>query len=284
MKKTKLEWVDSTFNPISGCLYNCYYCYAKLIAEKYMNNKDSISKEHLDMINNNLPILLEDPIYNEDGKKSAYPFGFTPTFHKYRLKEVKSWDKPRSIFVGSMSDIFGDWIPDEWIEDILWTCACNHKHQYVFLTKNPKRYSKINNINLEDEEGIYYNYRKAGIIKYGMKNTNIIDLSNFWMGATVTNNIQLNEAYDSKARWLSIEPLFEELNVDELLLEDGTNRWDWIVIGAETGERENKITPKKEWINEIVKICLIFKIPVFMKNNLIPVIDERDLIKRYPWG
>ena len=72
-----------------------------------------------------------------------YPFGFEPTFHKYRLDMPQKLKQSKNIFVGSMADIFGEWVPDEWIEEIFKACEKSPQHNYLFLTKNPKRYKEL---------------------------------------------------------------------------------------------------------------------------------------------
>ena len=86
---------------------------------------------------------LEEPaVVTETGKKSPYPFDFEPTFHKYRLNEYQN-KKGRNIFVCSMADLFGDWVPDEWIEEVFKACHDATQHNYLFLTKNPERYAEL---------------------------------------------------------------------------------------------------------------------------------------------
>lgn len=109
MKKTKIEWCDSTWNPVTGCLHGCEYCYARAMAKRF---------------------------------PAVYPNGFEPMFYKDRLNQFDNC-KGRNIFVCSMGDLFGDFIPDEWIEKVLDKCEQNQQHNYLFLTKNPERYWDI---------------------------------------------------------------------------------------------------------------------------------------------
>ena len=102
MNKTKIEWCDYSWNPITGCLHNCPYCYARKIAMRF------------------------------DGH-------FDPTIHYDRLKE-KMPKKPSKIFVCSMADLFGEWVQDNWIDSVLEIVEKNPQHTFQFLTKNPKRY------------------------------------------------------------------------------------------------------------------------------------------------
>lgn len=111
MNRSKIEWCDSTWNPVTGCLHGCEYCYARGIAKRF-----GFGAYEPDI---NKRVLLEPPV--SAGKKVPYPFNFEPTFHKYRLDEY-SIKKGRTIFVCSMADLFGEWVPDEWIEEVFAAC------------------------------------------------------------------------------------------------------------------------------------------------------------------
>ena len=110
--KTKIDWADATWNPVTGCLHGCEYCYAQRIAERFGSNQ--------------MPIFTDYPVLDKpvrsvgfDGEKiQPYPFDFTPTFHRYKLDTPHHWKKPRTIFVCSMADLFGEWVPDEWIRAV----------------------------------------------------------------------------------------------------------------------------------------------------------------------
>ena len=110
--KTKIDWADASWNPVTGCLHGCEYCYARRIAERF--------GLHQMPILNNYPVLREPVRCTASyaymrgmrinaGAIQPYPFDFTPTFHRYKLGEPKRWKKPRTIFVCSMADLFGNW-------------------------------------------------------------------------------------------------------------------------------------------------------------------------------
>jgi protein gp37 len=106
MNTTSIEWCDVTWNPVSGCLHNCSYCYAKGIATRF-NGGD-----------------------------------FTPKFHPDRLSQPMRVRKPKKIFVGSMTDLGGSWVQPTWMNSILQTVdACPH-HVFMFLTKRPDNIRK----------------------------------------------------------------------------------------------------------------------------------------------
>jgi protein gp37 len=139
---------------------------------------------------------------------------------------------------------------------------------FFFLTKNPERYYDV----IEYLETDVKNYTKPPSI---------------FLGATATNNAQFNKAYESPATWISIEPLQEEIYTDnfvDFLPPDSREvaRWLWVVIGAETGNRKDKIIPKRKWIEEIVECCRFWKTPVFLKDSLADIWGE-PLIQEYPW-
>lgn len=272
--KTKIDWCDATWNPVTGCLHGCEYCYARRIAERFGSKQkpESIERSVL-----NVPIRCTD-LYSymrmagiSRGKTQPYPFDFSPTFHRYKLDEPQRWKKPRNIFVCSMADLFGDWVPDEWIDAVISSTQSALQHRYLFLTKNPKRYDDW----LERfEEG-----RAKGIE----------EVANCWFGASASTNKELDRANESRALWLSIEPIRERIATDENQFMEvdpyigyEQKRWEWVVIGAETGNSKHKIVPKREWVEEIVKVCKEYGTPVFMKESLRELMGA-DFRQEFPW-
>ena len=250
MNKTKIEWCDSTWNPVTGCYHGCPYCYARNMINRFGKAEYGKSAGKMDVLE------LYDPVKDENGKRIAYPTGFIPTLHRYRLNDYK--DKTgRTIFVCSMADLFGEWVPDRWIEEVFVACKAAPQHRYLFLTKNPQRLCDLaNSKKLPYEE-------------------------NFWYGCTIDN--KKSRIYPGRIRdntFLSIEPLTEFLNVG--IGSFGIAKW--IIIGAETGNRKDKVVPKKEWIENITEVCKRQGIPLFMKNSLIPIIGEENMIREFPWG
>lgn len=264
MNKSKIEWCDSTWNPVTGCLHNCTYCYARRIANRFKGWTDSEGDTHYDTIlTTDNPIReLQEPLYiapkERLGKwpKAPYPYGFIPTFHRYRLDEPIRKTRPRKIFVCSMADLFGDWVPDEWIQEVFETCEKAPQHKYLFLTKNPKRLCELANMDKLPAD------------------------NNFWYGSTVTskNSLRYPGCFKDNT-FLSIEPLLEPL--DAGLGSFGNAKW--IIIGAETGNRKDKIVPKREWIENIVEAASITRIPIFMKNSLKELMGD-NFIQEWPEG
>lgn len=218
MNRTKIEWVKPgyTWNPATGCKHNCPYCYARRIAMRFDKH-------------------------------------FDPTFHPERLDEPKKVKKPNKIFVCSMADLFGDWVPAEWIERVIETVKNCPQHTFMFLTKNPVRY---------------------------------IDLAipeNAWLGTSAENASNLHVRQDQMCfsvptcTFLSIEPLQEDVAayID-------FDVWDWVIVGAETGPGAKPIDP--EWVQSIIDERDIHQqltgrgVPLFLKDNL----KWPDKMQEYP--
>ncbi len=256
MNKTKIETFDMTWNPVTGCLHNCEYCYARGIAKRFggLTIRELIFKETKEC--HVLPYSLEKESESDFNLHPApYPYGFDPTFHRYRLDEPQRVKKPQNIFVCSMADLFGNWVPDEWIKAVFEACKAAPWHRYIFLTKNPKRY--LGNVSA------------YSIGKY----------VSAWFGASVTSQGELLEVENKPLHFISLEPLQTELNLEQYSLTD----MQWIIVGSETGNRKSKIIPRREWIEKIVKYCNVNQIPLFMKDSLAEIWGK-SLIRQFPWG
>lgn len=163
MENTKIDWCDSTWNPVTGCLHGCEYCHARNIAHRFggFTELEDTDLDYKEICESNI-VEIEKPLkyLNDKGKigKSVYPFFFKPTLYRYKLDEPKKWKKGRNIFVCSMADLFGKWVPDEWIQEVFAACEKAPQHNYLFLTKNPHRYVEL------AEKGIL---RRYGNMWYG---------------------------------------------------------------------------------------------------------------------
>ena len=134
-RKTKIDWADASWNPVTGCLHGCAYCYAKKIAERFAGcdtgstygygtsrewrriNPYMVNAPMFEVGKDRPPINVR---FNNKTQKTEisvapYPFGFAPTFRYDKLEEPQHWKTPKNIFVCSMADLFGDWVPAEWI-------------------------------------------------------------------------------------------------------------------------------------------------------------------------
>ena len=217
MKKTKIEWCDSTINPVIGCKNGCSYCYAKKLNDRFKFVKSFAE----------------------------------PQFFPERLKQFGS-KKPKSIFIDSMSDI-GAW-KQEWFDEMINVIRNNPQHNYIALTKQPRRLNELT------------------------KNMSVTDLGNLFFGVSVTKQFDMSKLWWG-IEFLSIEPILEpiDINVPEI------SSVDLIIIGAETGNRKGKIIPKKEWIDSLCKQADEFGIKVFMKDSLIPIVGEKNMRRELIW-
>lgn len=214
MNKTKIEWTNYTWNPVTGCKHGCWYCYAKRLAEGKLR--------HL------------------------YPQGFEPTFWPERLAEPARVKEPSKIFVCSMADLFGEWVPGGWIEAVMEVARANPQHTFQFLTKNPGRY-----------------YRRRFP-------------DNAWAGMSFTRPWGCADMQDIDVgvRFLSIEPLMAEPRLFKMR---GVH---WVIIGAMTGP--GAVKPKPEWVRVIVTEADRANVPVFLKHNLGKLRDEFDYRQEWP--
>lgn len=258
-RRTKIDWCDATWNPVTGCLHGCEYCYARKIAERFGSNQMPIFTK--------LPVL-DEPVRSTDlyaymrdagisaGKIQPYPFDFTPTFHRYKLDEPLKWRKPRNIFVCSMADLFGDWVPDKWIEQVFEACEAAPQHRYLFLTKNPKRYKELQ--------------LKGKLPKQ------------HWYGTSVTRKDDRDFFTPGYNTFVSIEPILESFS-DEKHAAYRQMVQAWAILGAETGNRKNKIVPKKEWITELVDYYSKFGYTKFFMKDSLRDLMGADFKQEFPW-
>ena len=211
MNKSKIEWTESTWNPVSGCnkvSRGCDNCYAERMAKRLQAM----------------------------GTK-GYENGFEVTLHPHILEKPLRIKKSQIIFVNSMSDIFHDKIPDEYIIKIFETMNKAYWHTFQVLTKRPKRLKKI-----------------ANKLKW---------TSNIWMGVTVEGNEYIDRVdylrnCPANIKFLSIEPLIDSVNKLDY------TGIDWVIVGGESGYGARVL--EKRWVTEVKNRCLELNIPFFFKQ------------------
>jgi len=258
MNKTKIEWCDCTWNPVTGCLHGCEYCYARRIAERFggQSQHNATSYRIYPRKDGHALYELSEPVqlYDKNGKlvTAPYPCCFEPAFYRYRLEEPQCMKKPQNIFVCSMADLFGDWVPDEWIDEVFAACGKAPQHRYLFLTKNPSRYQKL-----------------SWIGKLPVSD-------NYWYGSTVTNINDLFWCSGSYNTFLSIEPILGDFPFGDILPRD---RVDWVIIGAMTGPDSKKHQPTPETVYNIATPPG----PVFMKDSLISIVGKKNMRREFSW-
>ena len=265
--KGKIEYLGYTWAPVTGCNHPCKdeYCYAAKIAKRFGGHYSDLAEDNIstsEWKDGEKIHVLDEPMYryDEDGKmrKAAYPYGFEPTFHRYRLGEPAKVKKPSIIGVVYMGDLFGEWVPDEWIQEVFKACWKAPQHRYLFLTKNPNRYADV--------------WFKSP--EYSLLGTTI----------TCQSDIEkLSEKTKAYVDFYSIEPLLGEINIKNILYwKDYDERiyrssLDWVIIGQQTNPNK---PPKPEWVCSIIDQCRAAKVPVFVKSPLY----EKYPIQEFPEG
>lgn len=262
--KTKIDWCDSSWNPVTGCEHRCPYCYAKGIAERFGTNwlPDENPDDYkcvLDGTETHAILELDgmQARKQKDGRivPAAFPLGFTPTLHRYRLDDPQQWKQPRNIFVCSMADLFGDWVPLEWIQEVFAACRKAPQHRYLFLTKNPKRYKEL---------------QLKGKLP-----------QQHWYGTSVTRKDDMDFFAPGYNTFVSIEPILESFS-DENHAAYRQMVHPWVILGAETGNRKNKVVPKKEWITELVDYYSKFGYTKFFMKESLRAIMTDDFRQQFP--
>lgn len=229
-----IKWCDITRNYIRGCLTRCNFCYGvRFNARTWLKMFHVEARYRLENNINELPIQFKDE--NEETLYTRMR-DFKPVF-MYSQFAKSLPKKPMRIFMDSMSDIC--WWKDEWIDRVFNKIKKYPQHKFQFLTKDPK---------------VYFKLLKKPIP------------SNVWFGFTAINQRTFNYGNNlfSDLGWnkfVSLEPLHEEIDTEHFY-------GHWVIVGGETGNRRNKIVPKLEWIEKIVKYCVDNNMPVFLKDNI----------------
>ena len=210
--QTTIEWTESTWNPVTGCTKvsaGCANCYADRMSRRLR----AIGQER-------------------------YRNGFELTLHPQAIEEPYHWRRPRMIFVNSMSDLFHEKIPFEFIRDVFEVMNDNKRHTFQILTKRSERLREM-----------------APLLNWP---------ENVWMGVTIENNDYVYRAddlrkVDTSIRFISLEPLLGPVPDLEL---DGI---DWVIVGGESGPGARHIEEK--WVLDIKEKCENgHKIPFFFKQ------------------
>jgi protein gp37 len=237
--KTKIEWADATWNPVVGCTpvsEGCKNCYAKRIYERFHPGQSF-------------------------RKVNCFP---------EKLMEPSHWRNPRNIFVCSMSDLFHDEVPDEFISQVFDVIFHNRRHIYMILTKRPER---MKTWVLSNQEK-FWHYHAPGESQSEYVSAPYPDPC-LWLGITVENQKAADEripillSIPAKVRFISCEPLLEPINLyDSKHLIGSHPTWldgiDWVIVGGETGQSARPMNPL--WALHILSQCEDTKTPFFFKK------------------
>ncbi|HEY4931137.1 MAG TPA: phage Gp37/Gp68 family protein [Terriglobales bacterium] len=213
---SKIEWTDATWNPVRGCTKvspGCKHCYAETFAERFRGVPGH-----------------------------PYEQGFDLRLVPEKLAEPLTWVKPRMIFVNSMSDLFQDGVPDEFIVQVVEVMQIASWHTFQVLTKRSTRLRHLLN----------------GKLRFASNAPNI------WWGVSVENRKHgLPRVVDLRSsnagiKFLSIEPLLEDLGKLDL------NNIDWVIVGGESGPGARPMSGK--WVTSIRNECRRQEVKFFFKQ------------------
>lgn len=256
MNKTKIEWTKGpngepgyTWNPVTGCLHGCSYCYARRVAERFASPlykvtkrfESSISPAEFDRIRTSLA-SGRGRVYSPMAFGGAFPFGFGPTFYTYRLDEPKKLRKPARIFAVSMGDLFGDWVPREWIDAVMETVRACPWHTFIFLTKNPARYVEIDwpenawaGVTVEDQK---LAEKRIPALLQTNATVKFVSLE------PLLGPVELYQIAEDRGDAYGDGAIYIEPFTGERWMKDGfekeqppTGKLDWVILGAQTGPR-----------------------------------------------
>jgi len=211
-----IEWTDATWNPVRGCTKispGCKHCYAETFAERFRGVKGH-----------------------------PYEQGFDLRLVPEKLAEPLRWRAPKMIFVNSMSDLFHDEVPDNYIVAVAQVMATAKWHTYQVLTKRSERLRRLLNTKLRfaaDQQHIWWGVSVEDK-KYGLPR--IEDLRNA----------------NAEVRFLSVEPLLEDVGRLDL------RGIDWMIVGGESGAGARPM--KKEWVLTLRDQCKLSSVPFFFKQ------------------
>ena len=208
---SSIEWTEATWNPVTGCSKvspGCKHCYAERLAVRLR--------------------AMGNPRYRN---------GFAVTLHPDQVTLPMRWIRPRRIFVNSMSDLFHEAVPEDYIRQVFTVMEAAHRHTFQILTKRSKRLASL-----------------APSLPWP---------PNVWQGVSVENARYTSRIADLRevpaaVRFLSVEPLLGP--IPELPLEG----IDWVIVGGESGPARRPLDAKS--VRQIRDQCLAAGVPFFFKQ------------------
>jgi protein gp37 len=252
-----IEWTDATWNPVRGCTKvspGCANCYAETFAERWRGVPNH-----------------------------PYTQGFDLRLVPEKLDEPLKWKTPKRIFVNSMSDLFQDGVPDDFIDRVFAVMAISRKHTFQLLTKRADR-MRAYVLSLRGDAG--YNRLEAASrnLGYSLRFQSIPmvpwPIPNVWLGVSVENQhfaderIPLLLQTPAAVRFLSCEPLLEGLDLAKH--RPGALGLHWVIVGGESGHGARQF--RLDWARSIMRQCQQADVAVFVKqlgaNVYLPSLDK----------
>jgi protein gp37 len=221
-QSSKIEWTDATWNPVTGCTKvspGCKNCYAERLAERWRGVPGH-----------------------------PYEQGFDLRLWRERLNIPLSWKRPRRVFVNSMSDLFHDLVPDDFVDRVFQTMFEAGWHQFQVLTKRPDRMAT---------------YVASRRLRWG----SLAEAGpHIWLGTSVETQAYIDRAecvasVSATVRFLSCEPLLGPLDLRRVLGRDAIN---WVIVGGESGPGARPM--RKSWVQDIQNQCRAARVPFFFKQ------------------
>lgn len=224
--KTEIGWthapgfVGRTLGPSTGCVKvspGCKNCYAETFSERFRG------------------------VVSRNGKPHHFFDGFDPKLRPKRLAEPKKWRQRSMVFVNSMSDLFGDFVPDAYLDEVFVTMRETPQHIYQVLTKRADR-----------------------LVEFTQRNPWLAKAKHIWLGVSVEDRkyglprIDLLREACAAVRFLSVEPLLEGLGRVNLA------GIDWVIVGGESGPKARAMEPA--WAREVRDQCVTANVPFFFKQ------------------
>lgn len=242
---TGIEWADATWNPVTGCTEvspGCDHCYAKTFAERFRGTSGHYFER-----------------------------GFDVQLRPDKLELPLRWRKPRRIFVNSMSDLFHDQVPDDYIAHVFAVMQSCASHTFQVLTKRHARMrSLLNSADfwevVTDFGGHVMSQRTSRAQHWPDHGRQHGYLPNVWLGVSTENqqwaDIRIPALLDTPAavRFISAEPLLGPINLDAIPARD----LDWVIVGGESGRDDRPM--HMEWARGLRDQCQQAGVPFLFKQ------------------
>ena len=238
MNRSRLEWADFAWAPITGCMRECTACVPRKRAFcASIDVRHHITDPRCKGDKDARLFELEEP-FSSGRNIIALPFGFFPTRHRYRDDNPGLIKVSRRFLVGHMGDMFGEWVPDKWIEEVFESCARYPYHRYMFITKTPWRYEAL---------------WRAGKLPVR---------SNYWYGTVLENSQDTAFNAHGVNSFALIEPVSGSFANPAGHTQ--LRNVSWVVLSAESGRAAINEKMQAVWAKEIVEIAAANGTPVFV--------------------